>query len=103
MRTYSLRLLLFAVVSCLVGCHTMRFELSDTPHEKVVFERKSFFLWGLAPTQEIDVSKRCPTGVVAVREQMSFADGLLGLLTLGFWQPISSWYYCLPPGQGGAR
>jgi len=93
--------LLFVV--CATGCHTMRFNVSEAAHEKVVEERKSFFLWGLVPTRKIDVSKRCPAGVSAVREETTFTDGVLGLVTLGVWQPRSSWYFCLPAQAGVAQ
>lgn len=93
------RITLLMTWSILVaGCHTMRFELMDKPHDRVVYERKSFFLWGLVPTQSVDVGTRCPAGVAAVRERTTFTDGLLGALTLGVWQPRSSWYYCLRDG-----
>ena len=79
----------------LSGCHTMHFEVSSDPHERVVYDRKSFFLWGLVPTREVDVSAHCPGGVAAIREETRFSDGLLEFVTLGIWQPRSSWYYCL--------
>ena len=79
----------------------MRFELVDAEHATVVHERKSYFLWGLVPTQEIDVSERCPAGVAAIREQTSFTDGLMTFVFVGIWQLRSTWYYCLPVPLGG--
>lgn len=81
-----------------IGCHTMRFEVSRGPQGEVVYDRKSFFLWGLVPTKEVDVSRYCPAGVTAIREETRFSDGLLSAITLGIWEPRSSWYYCLEPG-----
>jgi hypothetical protein len=94
---YPVALILIASVGATVqaGCHTMRFELSNAEHKSVVYDRKSFFLWGLTPTQKVDVTTHCPAGVAAIRERMTFTDGLLGFATLGIWQPRSSWYYCL--------
>ena len=83
------------LLTLLAGCHTMRFEVSAEPHDHVVYDRKSFYLWGLAPTKEVDVSRHCPDGVAAVREETRFSDGFFGVVTLGIWQPRSSWYYCL--------
>jgi len=94
MRWIALLLLLGAVS----GCHTMRFEVSDEPHGEVVFERKSFYLFGLTPTREVDVAVRCPAGVAAIREQTTFVDGFLDVITLGIWNPRSTWYYCLEEG-----
>ena len=77
------------------GCHTMRFQVTNEPHAQIVYARKSFYLWGLTPTQKIDVSNHCPAGVAAIREETRFSDGFFSFITLGIWQPRSSWYYCL--------
>ena len=93
------RLWLFAL--CIIlgsACHTMRFGLSDQPHGEVVHDHNSFFFWGLAPVVVNDVLEHCPNGAVAVREQTTFGDGLVELLTLGLWSMRSSWYYCAPAG-----
>jgi hypothetical protein len=92
-------LILLVLVVGLSGCHTMRFEVSNEPHQRVVFHRKSFFFWGLAPTREVDVSVYCPAGVAAIREQTQLSDGFFDLITLGIWEPRSSWYYCLDEGD----
>jgi hypothetical protein len=75
----------------------MRFELSDEPHAEVVYDRKSFFLWGLVPTKKVDVSRFCPGGVAVIREETRFSDGFFQAITLGIYEPRSSWYYCLEP------
>jgi hypothetical protein len=79
------------------GCHTMRFELVDEPAAQVVTERKAFFLWGLVPTQRVDVTERCPAGVVALREQTRFTDGLFSIPTLGIYEPRTTTYFCRAP------
>jgi hypothetical protein len=76
------------------GCHTMRFDVGDGRVSEVVYERKSFYLGGLAPTRTVDVSLHCPHGAVAIKEQTTFVDGIFNLITLGIWTPRSSWYYC---------
>lgn len=85
------------------GCHTMRFQVSDTPHDKVVYDRKAYFLWGLAPTKKVDVLTHCPAGVTAIREQTTFVDGLCSLFTLGLYEPRSSWYYCRAEAAEGVQ
>ena len=82
-------------VAVLAGCHTLRFELVDEEPDRVVYDRKSFFLWDLVATKVVDVSVYCPGGVAAIREETRFSDGLGSFVTLGIWQPRSSWYYCL--------
>ena len=97
MRSLVTLLLLLVAMS---GCHTMRFEVSNEPHTQIVSHRKSFFFWGLTPRREMDVTQFCPDGVAAIREQTRFSDGLFSVMTLGIWQPRSSWYYCLGRGSG---
>jgi hypothetical protein len=60
-RWTAVSLLLGIVLGLAVGgCHTMRFELIDAPSGPVVQERKSFFLWGLAPTLRVDMRTKYP-------------------------------------------
>ena len=81
-----------------IGCHTMRFEVGDGQVGKVVHERKAFFVGGLAPTRKVDVSEFCPAGAVAVSEETTFVDGLLGFVTLSIYTPRSSTFYCAEEG-----
>jgi hypothetical protein len=83
-----------AIATLLVGCHTMHFELEQQPHARKVNERKSYFLSGLFPTRVVDVRGKCPSGIVALREETTFLDGLFSLLTLSIWSPRSTTYYC---------
>jgi len=93
-------LLARGAVLLLGGCHTMRFTVNAGEVANVVEERKSFWLWGLTPTRTVDVSRHCPHGAVAVREETTFVDGLFGLVTLGIWSPRSSSYFCGGPHEG---
>lgn len=95
---------ILACIGLAVGvaaCHTMHFDVVDQPEAKVVEERKNYFLWGLAPTVEVDVRDHCPNGVSAIREEQTFVDGVFELITLGIWSPRSSWYHCLPKAENG--
>ena len=90
----SASVLCVVLVLAIAGCHTMRFELANEPTAQTVTERKSYYLWGLTPTEVVDVRQRCPYGAAAVKERTTFVDGLLGALALGIWSPRSSTYYC---------
>ena len=83
----------------LAGCNTLRFRVSDEDSARTpVVDRKAYFFWGLT-TQDVDVSGYCPNGAVAVDEETTFLDGLLGNLTLGIYAPRTSYYWCrLAPG-----
>lgn len=89
--------LVAALLLAIPGCHTMRFDVSDEPHTEVVFDRKSFWVFGWFPNREVDVSRFCPDGVAAIREETRFSDGFFRLITIGIWTPRSSWYHCLAP------
>ena len=84
------------LLAALCACHTMQFEVAEPPYGETVYERKSFYLWGLTPTRVVDGLEHCPAGVGGVKEETRFSDGLFQLLTLGIWSPRSSWYTCLP-------
>jgi hypothetical protein len=76
------------------GC-ALRFELApETPHDRVVTERKPFFLWGLLPTQTCAVTDRCPKGAVAIAEEITGTDAALTVVTFGLYSPRSTTYYC---------
>jgi len=45
------------------------------------------WLWGLVPSQEVDVRKQCPRGVATVETEQSFVNGLVSGLTLGIYTP----------------
>jgi hypothetical protein len=73
----------------------MRFELVQELPGAVVTERKSYFLWGLAPTIEVDVLDKCPYGAVAIVDG-SDAGGTW-VPTLGLWSRRATTYYCRQP------
>ena len=82
-------------VLTMAGCHTMRFVVSDAPQPTTkVVERNSYFFWGLVPNKRIDVSEKCPGGVVAIHEQTTGFDVAINILTLDIWTPRTTTYYC---------
>lgn len=85
----------------LSACHTMRFEVVNEQHDKVIDETNWFYMFGWFPTKEIDTSQYCPTGTAAVKEQTTFGDGFIELITIGIVSPRSVWYYCLPENNKG--
>jgi len=76
------------------ACHSMKFKIADGQVGNVVKDRKSFFLFGIVPTENVDLALYCPNGTIAVAESTSFLDGFLGFVTLGIYTPRSSTYYC---------
>jgi hypothetical protein len=102
-RRLANRLALTALAVVLAGCHTIRFEIAKAPTtQEPVVDRKTFWFYAVT-SQDVDVRKFCPHGVVAIDEEITFTDGLFGNLTLGIYTPRTSYYWCrLPPTQGGA-
>jgi Bor protein len=47
----------------------------------------STFIYGLVPAKDINVMRECPNGIATVETQQSFANGLVGLVTLGIYTP----------------
>jgi hypothetical protein len=74
----------------------MRFEIDSAAPEKAVEDTHWFYLFGWFPTMEIDVALKCPQGATAIKEQTTFGDGFIQIITLGIITPRSVWYYCLP-------
>jgi hypothetical protein len=79
-----------------LACHTMNFEVEQAKPGGVekIHDRKAFFLGGLVPTRNVDAREHCPNGVQSIREETTFGDGLLSLITIGIYSPRSSDYYC---------
>ena len=60
----------------------------------------STFIFGLVPATPIDVRSQCPNGVAIVDTQMSFVNGLVGVITFGIYTPLSVTVTC--SGRGAA-
>ena len=53
---------------------------------------KTFWVFAWFPTFDVDVRAICPAGVAAIKEQTTFVDGLLTIITLNIYSPRSSYY-----------
>ena len=77
-----------ALVAVLGACFH---QVIDTGRARgtVVVDRPwvSTWLWGLVAAEEIDVSAQCPQGPALIVTEQSFANGLVGLVTLGIYTP----------------
>jgi hypothetical protein len=73
---------------------------SGRPAGSTVIERPwtSTWIFGLVRAEEINTVAECPTGVATVESQRSFANGLVGLLTLGIYTPVSVRITCAASG-----
>lgn len=94
-RTRRRAILLTVLALALGACNTMRFEVADGPTGAEIRDRKAYFLWGLTPAIREDMREHCPAGVAQIREQTTFGDGALSIVTLGIYSPRTSHYTCL--------
>jgi hypothetical protein len=88
------------LISVLVaGCANQRFlvggEIAPTSAPKYE-DRQTYFIGGLAQKQTVDATQVCggANKVNAVATEITFVDGVLGMLTFGIYTPITARVYC---------
>ena len=52
-------------------------------------QKAPFYLWGLVGEKTVDLRQVCPNGVTWFQNRQQFGDGLLSLITLGIYDPIT--------------
>ena len=78
------------------GCFKQNFVNSDkqAASQPAVDMWQSHFLLGLISGDDINLNEICPSGVAEVKEHFSFANGLVGALTLSIYGPSTVVVYC---------
>lgn len=80
------------LVSCLAilsGCYAAKIDTGLPPSSTVI--KKTFascWIYGLVPPSTVETAAKCPNGVAVVETQLSFVNGLVGMLTLGIYTPM---------------
>jgi len=81
------------VVSCFcvsAGCYHATIETTATPSTVVIEQGfASSWVYGLVPPSTVETAAKCPNGVSKVETQLSFVNGLVGVLTLGIYTPMN--------------
>lgn len=96
MRSFSLLVGLLALG--ISACSTVT--ISPTAQQKLIDsptyeESKNYFFWGLVGDHHIDVLKICNgKEPVQMQSQQTFADGVLGVITLGIYAPHTAKVWC---------
>lgn len=81
------------------GCSNQRFlvngEIASTSVPKYE-DRQTYFVGGLGQKQTVDATQICggANKVNAVATEITFVDGVLGMLTFGIYTPITARVYC---------
>ena len=100
-RILSTLALVFAFT--LSGCyHTT--VLTGQPESNRVVEKQwqLFFIYGLVPMSDVDVSQECPAGVARVETQHTFLNQLVGFLSAGLVTPVQVTVTCAASAATGA-
>lgn len=87
-------------IAMLSGCFHQAVQTGLAPSSTVV--QKSFhptWIFGLVKATPIDVRQECPAGVASASTRMTFANGLVGLLTIGIFTPHEVKVTCASSGS----
>ncbi len=88
---------LFAPVLVLLGCfeHTITVGAGAPSGQVVHQEWDHHWLGGLIdPDQELELQEVCPSGNATIHGEMSFLNGLVGILTGGIYMPTTVTVRC---------
>jgi len=93
------KLVIAAAVVGITSCSTVTIRpdgknqvLSNNPNYE---ESQSYFLWGLAGENFVDVVEICEgKEVIQMQSQFTFVDQLLGGITLGLYSPKTAKVWC---------
>ena len=96
--------LLVAIGLLLSGCYHATVETGAKPSNVTVRHAwASGWIYGLVPPKTIEVASKCTTGVSRVETQQSFANGLVGILTLGIYTPMEIGVTCAEGSAAAAE
>lgn len=89
---------LLAAVVALSGCYHATIETGLPPGtQKIEKPWASSWVYGLVPPQTVETASRCPNGVAKVETQISFLNGLVALITLAIYTPMTIVVTCAGP------
>jgi hypothetical protein len=86
----------FAMLFFFSGCFTISYETGRFGGGEEVRKDADFYFWGLKGEYDFSLSELCPNGVSQFRNQATFVDGLLTLITLGIYSPRTVVFECAP-------
>jgi hypothetical protein len=80
-----------ALALAATGCatHKINYKNPNVAAGPTHTAKQSFFLWGLAGGNDIDLDKMCPAGVAGIESKSSGGDSILHWLTAGLYSPMS--------------
>lgn len=89
---------LVALAFCMMalsGCYTATIETNLPPsNTKIEKNWAAGWIFGLVPPKTVETAAQCPHGVAKVVTQLSFANMLVGFLTLDIYVPMTIQVTC---------
>lgn len=71
------------------GCYHATIETGLTPTATTIEKPwASGWIYGLVPPSTVETAAKCPNGAARVETQLSFANQLVNVLTLGIYTPM---------------
>jgi len=90
---------LLAVILVGLGCYHATIETGLPASNQVITQDfASCWVFGLVPPKTVEAASKCPNGVARVETQLSFVNGLVGILTLGIYTPMTIEVTCAGSG-----
>ncbi len=92
-----LRIIVFLLGAiALTGCHNVSYVAKTKMPSAVKSEHSlSFFLWGLAGNEDVNLAQDCGAqGVSKIHTFTSFGQGFIGVITLGIYVPRTAVVTC---------
>lgn len=82
------------------GCFHATIETGLAPSPQVIDQPwASAWVYGLVPPKTVEAMAKCPNGVSKVETQISFLNGLVGLLTFSIYTPMTIKVTCASGGS----
>jgi hypothetical protein len=92
--------LLVVAVMASGACYHATVDTGLTPGpDKVENTFASSWIYGLVPPKTVETAAKCPRGVARIETQLSFVNGLVGMLTLGIYTPMNIVVTCAQSGS----
>lgn len=95
-----------SLLGCLLvgslGCYHATVETGATPStQRVTKGFASGWIYGLVPPSTVETAARCPNGAARIETKISFVNGLVSLLTLSIYSPMSIEVTCAAASGAG--
>jgi len=99
------RLGVLAVLGLLfaTGCYRIKYTRNTPPTPAPMYDEWHHdFIFGLVEaTEPVNVSQACPNNISVVEHEMTFVNGLVRVLTLNIWTPLTVKATCAATKAGG--